>query len=272
MNLNHEPNRINGTYEDGLLNLHSKDYPDGIIFQSLEENVCPRHYYKPILTTHNKEWPKDSESLPTCLKYFDIASKHNIPYRVFEPLYWLLKDTDSRLIHFFACLILRHWDDENDELLLSNLVRLSQELYFSWPFLNIVTWKNYKRVCEEYDLDLNGIDVDVFNQRLKNMAERLFVKSGNNLSPNNQLYLEQLTNIYWNNEKANGYAFQSCFDTDVWYTYNQTKGIEYDRGERLESCAIRFMRAKTIRKDSINPLTGTVERPSRASLSFSTCP
>lgn len=250
MNLNHKPNRINGTYEDGLLNLHSKDYPNGIIFQSLEENVCPRHYYKPILTTYNKEWPKDSESLPTCLKCFDIASKHNIPYRVFKPLYWLLKDTDSRLIHFFACLILRHWDDENDKLLLSNLVRLSQELYFSWPFLNIKVWKNYKRAYEEYDLDLNGIDVDVFNQRLKNMAERLFVKSGNNLSPNNQLYLEQLTNIYWNNEKANGYAFQSRFDTDVWYTYNQTNGIEYDRGERLESCAIRFMRAKTIRKDS----------------------
>ena len=256
MNLNHEPNRINGTYKDGLLNLHSKDYPNGIIFQSLEENVCPRHYYKPILTTYNKEWPKDSESLPTCLKCFDIASKHNIPYRVFKPLYWLLKDTDSRLIHFFACLILRHWDDENDELLLSNLVRLSHELYFSWPFLNIKVWKQYKdeyiMLRDDKEERISSINKEFFEDKFLKEAKRLFLIYAEITNQSSFLSMEKFANIYWNvNEKSLSQFIRS--NDYKWFTYDKnfdsSKRKKKVKWNSLASKALILMRARPINNE-----------------------
>lgn len=260
MNLNHKPNRINGTYEDGLLNLHSKDYPNGIIFQSLEENVCPRHYYKPILTTYNKEWPKDSESLPTCLKCFDIASKHNIPYRVFEPLYWLLTDTDSRLIHFFACLILRHWDDKNDELLLSNLVRLSQELYFSWPFLNIKVWKQYKdeyiMLRDDKEERISSINKEIFEDKFLKEAKRLFLIYAEITNQSSFLSMEKFANIYWNvNEKSLSQFIRS--NDYKWFTYDKN----FDSSKRKKKVKWNSLASKALILMRARPLNNKVKYP-----------
>ena len=256
MNLNHEPNRINGTYEDGLLNLHSKDYPDGIIFQSLEGGICPRHYCMPILTTKSQKWPKDFNSLPVCLKCFDLASKHNIPYRVFEPLYWLLKDTDSRLIHFFASLILRHWDDKNDELLLSNLVRLSHELYFSWPFLNIKVWKQYKdeymKLRNDKEERISSIKKEIFEDKFLKEAKRLFLIYAEITNQSSFLSMEKFANIYWNVNEMSLSQFISSYDYK-WFTYDKifdsSKGKKKIKWNSLASKALILMRARPINNE-----------------------
>ena len=243
MNLDNDPYPIDCDYDNGMLDLHTTKYPDGVIFQSLQGNICPRHYFKPILTTHDQKWPKDFESESVCAKCFEIASLHNVPFRIFAPLYWLLKDTDTRLVDLFALLVC---NNQVTEQKLKDLVRLSNEFYFAWPFINISAWRQYKKEYDRLDGMGRGINKEQFEENLINYAKRLFCLYGTLMNQDDSSFAEKYANIYWY-DKSVQFKFESSNNTNVWYAYNNGKDLGYDYFRNsIGSFAIRFMRAKKI--------------------------
>ena len=243
MNLEHDPYPIDCDYCNGMLDMHTASHPNGIIFQSLQGDICPRHYCKPIITTHDQKWPKNLESEKVCAKCFDIASQHNIPFRIFEPIHWLLKDTDTRLVDLFAFLV---YNNQVTDQKLEDLVRLSNELYFAWPFINISAWRQYKKEYEKQENGSRNMNKEQFEEMFINSAKRLFSLYGTLLNPNDSSYAEKYACIYWNDESVQ-LKFESYYNTNVWYAYINGKDLGYDYFRNsLGSSAIRFMRAKKI--------------------------
>ena len=234
-----DPYPIDCDYNNGMLDLHSKEHSKGIIFQSLKDDVCPRHYFKPIITTYNQDWPKGIEQADLCIRCFDIAREHKIPFTVFSPIYWLVEGTDERLIHFFSYITLSYvFDDE----LITDLIRLSKELCFAWPFIKITAWKNYRK--EYYRFNNKDITIESFEDKFVSNARRLFCKYGEMLN-NDISYINEFTNIYWNTGDC-----MHQFDinsTDKWYPYiidyyRKRLLLPYDHGKSMISLALCFMR------------------------------
>lgn len=265
MNKEHDPEKVEYGYENDSININTNDYQNGIIFQSLEGGVCPRHYCMPILTTKKKKWPTDSESLYTCIVCFKIASYYNIPFRVFEPLYWLLKDTDSRLINFLADLMSEYWLISDDNDFFEDLVRLSKEMYFAWPFLNIKIWRNYKDECCSIIKDIFGTDeVMLSNESFKDIIIKkvkiLFIKYGELTNHSGISHLEEFVNILWNSEDNNSPRFIKSTDYK-WFTYD--KNIEYKKKKKkwvsLPTKALCFMRARPIKNRVTYPSKNSIK-------------
>lgn len=244
MTRENSPIRIEYDYTEGI---NIDDYKNGIIFQSLEGDAKPRHYLAPILTTYNQKWPDDCDNEIICVKCFEIAMSHNVPFRVFKPLYRLLEDTDSRLVLFFSIIMLLHWEEQDTTKIYSELIRLSNELYFAWPFLNIKVWKQCKK---EYDRIINilgytsiyGLSKDEFEDKLIEKAKMLFMKYGNALNQANPYALIEFTNIYWNKYDDGTPRLASINDIEKWYAVDQK--TRYDRWRPLYSRALCFMRAR----------------------------
>ena len=243
MNISDSPIKL--AYSDNN-SIDITNYHNGIIFQSLEHDVKPRHYCMPIITTHNHKWPDEYNSEAFCVKCFEIAMALNVPYRVFKPFYFLFTDTDSRLVHFFALIMLLHWNEQNESKIFSELVRFSNEFYFAWPLLNMKVWKQYKgeydRILNEYGHHIFGdLTKDEFEKGLIERAKKLFVKYGDALNSANSYALNEFTNIYWNKDDDSIPKFASIND-EKWYAVDQD--VRYDRWKSIYSRAICFMRAR----------------------------
>lgn len=162
-------------YEGSIqLILSEEEKRHGMIFQSLEDDVCPGTYFAPII---NGKWGDTRHQETIREKCFVIAACYKTPFRIFPPIYSYLKGTDSALVDLAArylfpidkkenssedafqkslTLFLNKFsDNEEGKVSVENifighlslddrfkaLIRFSHEMYFSWIFLNRRTWK-----------------------------------------------------------------------------------------------------------------------------------
>ena len=138
MKPNEEPVLISAS-EEGYVrfNTNYAYLKEGIIFQSLAPGLKPTDYYAPVLLG---KWnsSKFEELAPSS---FNIAAKFHTPFRIFEPIFDYIKDTDSKLEDLAITFMLNGPSDLSTDEKMDALIRFSHEMYFSWPFLNRYSWK-----------------------------------------------------------------------------------------------------------------------------------
>ena len=107
----------------------------GIIFQSLK-NAQPFKYYAPTLLGGKWNDPLPGEIVKYLIKCFNLAKEHKIPFRVFKPLHLLVTSSPDLMnpAEFFVsyCDSKDYLLDEDD---MDALIRLAEELLFSWLYL-----------------------------------------------------------------------------------------------------------------------------------------
>ena len=264
MNLEDEPIQLQFTVQKNILLLCLDDLQmaSGIIFQSLEENLLPITYFEPIVKGN---WPKltDNSNLLS-LKCVELAIKHRIPFRVFEPVYYLLQDTDSRLVDLAVDYLRKPSYENNDDFKYEGLYRLSQELYFSWLFLNRRTW--IEMSIRLFDRLLYTKEVNTFTPELKAELKskllysviRLFNYCPNDIGYENQCSLKSFTDMCWNvlsaktesspnqnigktKEKSDKRYSLVNLGNPQWTGYTN-EGYEFmSYGEKIAQNALRFM-------------------------------
>ena len=226
------------------LDLSEDQKERGMIFQSLENGVVPRHYFAPYLIG---TW--NEQSVNSILNCVFIAMEHHVAFRCFEPIYQLFKETDSSLTDLSADVFL-----QKNEMTLSQkmegLIRLSREFYFSWPFLNRRTWKEMpERIYDEEVKKSPEIDRKTFTESLRTEAKKLFCECGRELSAGNRLALEEFTKIYWATSDEPGVHFLDFFCIYRWYGYSEDGNKVSGFNERdMPGKAVVFMRP---RRDTI---------------------
>lgn len=150
------------------------EWNNRLFFQSLKEGLEPKEYFifdkKPHVAVCDERW-NDNEELfsnlhrnnqdelwlmQICIRCFDIAKVHQIPYPLFYPLQLLLGDNKNA-----EKLLYQYWigkgmpgklsDDDNREL-----SRLSYELFFDWIFIsNSMGSKDFKEIEADKNI-ING--------------------------------------------------------------------------------------------------------------------
>lgn len=158
--INSNPQLIDSIYDEEkeILTLKKEILSTpGIVFQSLLGNKKPPRYWAPHFfdkqTTNDL---KDDEKLR--VKCFEIAKEHNVYFRLFQPLYFLVEDqggmADTRPMDFF----LTYAENKNYQLNEDDYKafhRFADEFLFDWLFLCRDLWirrtndKNKKRVVEK---------------------------------------------------------------------------------------------------------------------------
>lgn len=267
-----EPQEIIIVRQEGLVKLQLKDYQrrTGVIFQSLEDNACPRTYYAPI---YHETWSNVDKRGNLREKCFAVSAKYNTPFRIFEPILDYFKETDSDLVDLAVrYLTLDKYKDQTDDYKFKALIRFSHELYFSWPFLNRKTWKDMpkrfveaeekkkeepspeiiallKSKCPEQWAEFcnnKGTGNDV-KEELRKKAEHLFVMCGSKLTNENFNSLRNIARAYWKHREEKGFQF-ARFNMR-WYGYDQNGLIRKwnDHSEELPVQAVCFMRPKPIK-------------------------
>lgn len=224
------------------LNLSEDQKERGMIFQSLENGVVPRHYFAPYLIG---TW--NEQSVNSILNCVFIAMEHHIAFRCFEPIYQLFKETDSSLTDLSADVFL-HENGMSLSQKMEGLIRLSREFYFSWPLLNRRTWKEMpERVYgEKINNSLSKIDKQTFTEFLRTRAKNLFCECGRVLSTGNRLALEEFTEFYWATEDESGVHF-APFGDNRWYGYSINGDKELGFNEKdMPVMALVFMRPRPI--------------------------
>lgn len=225
------------------LDLSEDQKERGMIFQSLENGVVPRHYFAPYLIG---TW--NEQSVNSILNCVFIAMEHHVAFRCFEPIYQLFKETDSSLTDLSADVFL-HENGMSLSQKMEGLIRLSREFYFSWPLLNRRTWKEMpERVYgENINNSLSKIDKQTFTEFLRTRAKKLFCESGGELSAGNRLALEEFTEIYWATSDEPMYF--ALLGDNRWYGYsiNGDKVLGFNERD-MPGKAVVFMRP---RRDTI---------------------
>ena len=244
---NDDPELLSCSDDNGFfaLNLSSHQQESGMVFQSLEGSVCPRHYCLPQI---KGRWGKFTDSL--ILKCVLLAIRHHVPFRCFAPIYELLKHTDSELTDLSAAILNMKSDISISERL-EGLVRLSHEFYFSWPLLNRRTWKEMPdRFLKKHLGPLISLLQDDKKQeymaRLRRNAEKLFVACGHDFSEENLLALERFSKTYWAYGDEIGAHFVK-FGDNRWYGYSSdgAKRLGYNDKDMVVKAVI-FMRPRPL--------------------------
>ena len=224
---------------DLYINLSEEQKASGLIFQSLKNGVVPASYYQLVLMG---KWPR-LQDMDYAYKCFEIAAEYGVPFRMFEPIYCLFQKTDSVLIDLAANFYLDNCEDE--QVVLEALTRFSNEMYFSWPMLNIRTWREVaSRILRDSRNHFTGVgNKDDLKQRLHSFAVKLFHYVGKDFSIENKKSLEYFTSLYWGGIIGTSLPF-----TDYrWYGVSSGgKRLWQESKENLAILAIRFMRARPI--------------------------
>lgn len=232
--------------EDDYVKLDS-DYAclkEGIIFQSLKTGLKPTEYYAPILLG---KWDtsKFEELAPCC---FNIAAKYHTPFRIFEPIFEYIKDTDSRLEDLAITFMVNGPKELSTDEKMDALVRFSHEMYFSWPFLNRWSWKLvqarlFDKIPQMERYFINKEKEHQLKEIYRGLAKNVFIRCGKGLSFENKKALNEFADIYWKHSKEAGYLFPSIND-ERWNGYDKTgKNIIWKvGGKTLEEQAVTFMR------------------------------
>ena len=264
MNLEDEPVQLELNINKGILQLCLDDSQrtSGIIFQSLEDNLLPLTYFEPIV---KGKWPVLTDDLSLLsLKCVEIAIKHRIPFRIFEPVYYLLQDTDSRLVDLAVDYLRKPCNENNDIFKYEGLYRLSHELYFSWLFLNRRTWIEMSIRLFNRLQSIKGVGKLTTEKKLELKSKLLIsVKRLFNYCPNvtgyeNKCSLRLFTEMCWNglylkadpsrdedhvrtlNKSDRVYSLVNLGNPQ-WIGYTEDGSEFMSKGEAIAQNALRFM-------------------------------
>lgn len=216
----------------------------GIIFQSMATDLKPIDYFAPILLG---KWPTSkSEDLPRAC--FNIAAKYHTPFRIFEPIFEYLKETDSKLEDLAMTFMAQEAKGMSVDEKLAALIRFSHEMYFSWPFLNRYTWKNmpsriFEKIPQMERYIISKEKAHLLKEMYRNIAKNLFLNCGQGFSYENKKSLAEFAEIYWNHNSEPGYHFPNIND-DRWNGFDKSgrNTIWKVGGKHLEEQAVTFMR------------------------------
>ena len=245
MKANEEPVLISAS-EEGYVRFNSNYayLKEGIIFQSLAPGLKPTDYYAPVLLG---KWnaSKFGELAPCC---FNIAAKFHTPFRIFEPIFGYVKDTDSRLEDQAITFMLNGPSCLSIEEKMDALIRFSHEMYFSWPFLNRNSWKLiqarlFEKIPQKERVFISKEKEGQLKELYRGLAKDVFLKCGKDLSYENKAALKEFAEIYWKHSNETGYLFPAIND-ERWNGYDKTgKNIAWKvGGKTLEEQAVTFMR------------------------------
>lgn len=232
--------------EEGYVRFNSRYayLKEGIIFQSLAPGLKPTDYYAPVLLG---KWnsSKFEELAPCC---FNIATKFNTPFRIFEPIFEYVKDTDSRLEDLAITFMLNGPSCLSTEEKIDALIRFSHEMYFSWPFLNRYSWKLiqarlFEKIPQKERYHISKEKEGQLKELYRGLAKDVFLKCGNGLSYENKAALNEFAEIFWKHSNEAGYLFPAIND-ERWNGYDKTgKNVAWKvGGKTLEEQAVTFMR------------------------------
>lgn len=240
-----EPILISSSEDDYIkLDPEYASLKEGIIFQSLKPGLKPTEYYAPILLG---KWDttKFEELAPCC---FNIAAKYHTPFRIFEPIYEFIKDTDSRLEDQAITFMVNGPKEMSTDQKMETLIRFSHEMYFSWPFLNRWSWKLvqsrlFEKIPQMERYLINKEKEHQLKEIYRGIAKNVFIRCGKDFTYENKMALNEFAEIYWKHSKETGYLFPSIND-ERWNGYDKTgKNIVWKvGGKTLEEQAVTFMR------------------------------
>ena len=176
----------------------------GIVFQSLQGSVTPRHYFGPIFG-ERVDSRYGRQKLVQC---FDVASEHNIPFMLFPCFKVLFSKSDIPfyLAEFWVELMeSREWKPSYRDY--TNLHRFAYEFLFDWIMLPKVLWSN--RIREWRKLLLDGKD-DSYKKMAsiasKDIMLRLF-RTSPYVHKDDRGYLEKIIERYWAFRTNDGWVF-----------------------------------------------------------------
>lgn len=245
MNPNDAPELIS-TPDVGIIKLDTRyvNSPRGIIFQSLATELKPTDYYAPILLG---KWPtsKDDKLPRAC---FEIAAKYHTPFRIFEPVFDYIKETDSKLEDLAMTFMAQETKEMPTEEKIATLIRFSHEMYFSWPFLNRYTWKNmpsriFEKIPQMERYFISKEKAQLLKEMYRNIAKNLFLNCGQGFSYENKKSLTEFSEVYWSHNTVPGYHFPNIND-DRWNGFDKRGSniVWKVGGKHLEEQAVTFMR------------------------------
>lgn len=180
------PIKINGTYENEKLVLHDVPFPPNItdpyiLFQSLADDVSPRHYCAPLVSKTFR--------IIQCIDCMKVAINHNVYFRMFSPLKKLVETDVSDGIWIERvlreCLFpylrdqqysfdsIKHW-----------CYRFAEEFSFDWFLIGPKTWEVCLRNAQD-KLDL------------KECIKKILEHNPNIHEPSEKRYLTNLLDADW---------------------------------------------------------------------------
>lgn len=245
MNPSDAPELIS-TPDAGIIKLDARyvNSQRGIIFQSLAPDLKPTDYYAPIRL--GKCPTSKDDKLPRAC--FNIAVVYHTPFRIFEPVFDYIKETDSKLEDLAMTFMAQETKGMAVEEKLAALIRFSHEMYFSWPFLNRYTWKNmpsriFEKIPQMERYFISKENAQLLKEIYRNIAKNLFLNCGQGFSYENKKSLNEFSEVYWSHNTEPGYHFPNIND-DRWNGFDKRgRNIVWKvGGKHLEEQAVTFMR------------------------------
>ena len=249
MKIEDQPILIESIEQENLLylKLSKKQKKTGLIFQSLENGITPIYYYAPKV---KGAWPAQGHDMKLAIKCIEIAIKHAIPFRIFSPIYEVLKGNDKRLINVALDYLSMSETLENFQYI--GLYRMSKELYFSWLFLNRTYWLDPSFNKEEDGL-CGDKEKKIRRDTWFPKAEHLFSVCHDELSLDNLKSFNDFVDVYWQNpNRSNSHNLKlaPAAKGKLWLGIDSEGVNFFKKGDSIEQMAIRFMRPVLVNNSS----------------------
>ena len=161
----------------------------GVVFQSLKDNACPRHYACPVIKTNNSGWAfstDDGAEQMDDLTCFLTAAEHKTYFFIFEPIRKLVYS--GKMIDGILIPLLQMTQGELSEKDVDNLYRFAREFHFDWMLEPRERWT---------DAVIDATDSEEEQEQLKTWVIEFFRKSPKITDDSERRCLNEFLLNYW---------------------------------------------------------------------------